>query len=68
MLNFIQGQWRPSATADFLSIHNPATGEPLARTPLSTTAELNEAVDAASALSRPGGASRSPTASSSSSS
>lgn len=49
MLNFIQGQWRPSTTADFLSIHNPATGEPLGRTPLSTTAELHDAVAAASA-------------------
>jgi malonate-semialdehyde dehydrogenase (acetylating)/methylmalonate-semialdehyde dehydrogenase len=49
MLNFIQGQWRPSSTADFLPIHNPATGEPLGRTPLSTGAELHQAVDAAAA-------------------
>lgn len=49
MLNFIQGQWRPSSTTDFLPIHNPATGDPLGRTPLSTGAELHAAVHAAAA-------------------
>lgn len=49
MLNYIQGQWRPSTTAEFLPIHNPATGEPLGRTPLSTPAELHDAVAAAAA-------------------
>jgi malonate-semialdehyde dehydrogenase (acetylating)/methylmalonate-semialdehyde dehydrogenase len=47
--NFIGGQWSRSATTNFLDVHDPATGELLARTPLSTSAELDNAVRAAAA-------------------
>lgn len=49
MLNFIQGEWRPSTTTDFLPIRNPATGDTIGQTPISTLAELEQAVDAAAA-------------------
>ncbi len=44
MLNYIQGDWRQSEATAHLPIINPATGEELGRTPLSTAAELDEAV------------------------
>jgi malonate-semialdehyde dehydrogenase (acetylating)/methylmalonate-semialdehyde dehydrogenase len=37
----------PSGTTEFLDVHNPATGEVIARTPLSTGADLDAAVAAA---------------------
>jgi malonate-semialdehyde dehydrogenase (acetylating)/methylmalonate-semialdehyde dehydrogenase len=37
----------PSGTVEFLDVHNPATGEVIARTPLSTGADLDAAVSAA---------------------
>jgi malonate-semialdehyde dehydrogenase (acetylating)/methylmalonate-semialdehyde dehydrogenase len=49
MLNYIQGAWRQSSSSDFLPVVNPATGEQLTRTPLSTKAEVDEAVQAAAA-------------------
>jgi malonate-semialdehyde dehydrogenase (acetylating)/methylmalonate-semialdehyde dehydrogenase len=45
--NFIGGRWVPSRTSDFLDVHNPATGEAIARTPLSTGEDLDAAVAAA---------------------
>jgi len=45
--NYIQGEWRVSAAADFMPVLNPATGEELVRTPLSTVAELDDAVQVA---------------------
>ena len=45
--NFIDGQWRESAAVDFLEVLNPATQEPLARTPLSPAGEVDRAVQAA---------------------
>src|SRR5829696_1224118 len=46
--NYIGGSWAASAAPDSLPILNPATGEPLGATPLSTPAEVTHAVDAAS--------------------
>jgi malonate-semialdehyde dehydrogenase (acetylating)/methylmalonate-semialdehyde dehydrogenase len=37
----------PSGAREFLNVHNPATGEVIARTPLSTAEDLDAAVDAA---------------------
>src|SRR5687768_8506725 len=48
MRNYIGGTWAASSAADSLHVLNPATGEPLATTPLSTPAEVAQAVDAAS--------------------
>jgi malonate-semialdehyde dehydrogenase (acetylating)/methylmalonate-semialdehyde dehydrogenase len=47
--NYIQGEWRESTASENLSIINPATGEELGRVPLSSVAELDEAVKAAAA-------------------
>ncbi len=47
--NFIAGAWVPSRTTEFLDVHNPATGDVIARTPLSTGADLDLAVAAAKA-------------------
>src|SRR5438876_3111648 len=45
--NCIGGSWRRSAAAEYVDVTNPATGELLARTPLSTAAEVDAAVQAA---------------------
>lgn len=45
--NFINGEFKDSQATDFFDVHNPATQELIARTPLSTDAELREAVDGA---------------------
>jgi malonate-semialdehyde dehydrogenase (acetylating)/methylmalonate-semialdehyde dehydrogenase len=47
--NYVHGAWRRSATQQFVDVTNPATGEVLARTPLSTTADVEAAVQAAAA-------------------
>ena len=47
--NFINGQWRESSTSEWLEVVNPATGEALARVPLSGADEVNAAVEAAAA-------------------
>src|ERR1700719_1209278 len=46
--NYIQGRWRRSATQEYVDVINPATAELLARTPLSTAADVDAAVQAAS--------------------
>eukprot|EP00761_Pharyngomonas_kirbyi_P011568 gb/GECH01011593.1/.p1 GENE.gb/GECH01011593.1/~~gb/GECH01011593.1/.p1 ORF type:complete len:529 (+),score=130.93 gb/GECH01011593.1/:1-1587(+) len=43
--NFINGEFKESKATEFFDVHNPATQELVARTPLSTDAELNEAAD-----------------------
>jgi len=48
MHNYIEGQWRHSSAAEMLPVINPATGEELDRTPLSTASELDQAAHAAS--------------------
>ncbi len=45
--NFIRGRWQPASSVDALDVHNPARGTVIARTPLSTRADVQTAVDAA---------------------
>jgi malonate-semialdehyde dehydrogenase (acetylating) / methylmalonate-semialdehyde dehydrogenase len=45
--NYIQGGWRRSTTQEYMDVINPATAEVLARTPLSTAAEVDAAVQSA---------------------
>jgi malonate-semialdehyde dehydrogenase (acetylating) / methylmalonate-semialdehyde dehydrogenase len=47
--NYVAGAWTPAAAADALDVTNPATGEVLARVPLSGAADLDAAVRAARA-------------------
>ncbi len=48
--NYIAGEWTPARQpTDVLSVTNPATGEPLARVPLSSFSDLDAAVRAARA-------------------
>jgi malonate-semialdehyde dehydrogenase (acetylating)/methylmalonate-semialdehyde dehydrogenase len=47
LTNFVGGSWVPSRATEFLDVHNPATGEAIARTPLSTGEDLDAAVAAA---------------------
>ena len=47
--NFIGGRWTPAAATGHLDVHNPASGEVIARTPLSTGADVDRAVQAAAA-------------------
>jgi len=45
--NFVGGAWIASRASEHLDVHNPATGEVIARTPLSTAEDLDDAVAAA---------------------
>jgi malonate-semialdehyde dehydrogenase (acetylating) / methylmalonate-semialdehyde dehydrogenase len=45
--NYIAGSWTPAQTSETLAVENPATGETLARVPLSSAADLDAAVRAA---------------------
>ena len=54
--NYIGGGWRAAAGTEQLDVTNPATGEVLARVPLSGAADVDAAVSAARAASRPGAA------------
>ena len=45
--NYIGGRWTPSASAEALDVINPASGEVLARVPLSSSSDLDDAVRAA---------------------
>src|ERR1700720_3901191 len=47
--NYVQGGWRRSATREYVDVINPATGELLARPPLSSSADVDAAVQAAAA-------------------
>lgn len=47
--NFIGGKWTPSSATEQLDVCNPATGEVIARTPLSTRKDVDCAVQAAAA-------------------
>jgi len=46
--NYIDGEWFESCAVDFYSVHNPATAELLAQTPLSPASEVDQVVQAAS--------------------
>jgi malonate-semialdehyde dehydrogenase (acetylating)/methylmalonate-semialdehyde dehydrogenase len=46
--NYIAGEWKPASDpTDVLDVINPATGEPIARVPLSSSGDLDAAVQAA---------------------
>ncbi len=45
--NYVNGQWVTPDNNGYLNVENPSTGEMIARTPLSTVAETNRAIDAA---------------------
>jgi malonate-semialdehyde dehydrogenase (acetylating) / methylmalonate-semialdehyde dehydrogenase len=45
--NYVGGRWTPSQATSFIDVHNPARGEVIAKTPLSTRADLDAAVAAA---------------------
>ena len=47
--NYVNGAWRRATTAEYAEVTNPATAEVLARTPLSTSADVDAAVQAAAA-------------------
>ena len=47
LLNHVNGAWRRSSATEFADVSNPATAELLARTPLSTSADVDAAVQAA---------------------
>jgi malonate-semialdehyde dehydrogenase (acetylating) / methylmalonate-semialdehyde dehydrogenase len=49
LLNYVNGQWRASRSAELLDVTNPATQEVLARVPLSMAEEVDEAAQAAAA-------------------
>jgi len=50
--NYVGGQWIKTQGVEVLAVFNPATGEELGRTPLSSGAELDAAVTAAGAAFR----------------
>src|SRR5437660_517913 len=47
--NYINGQWQDSSAKDWQDVINPATGEVIARVPISDVAEVTKAIEAASA-------------------
>jgi malonate-semialdehyde dehydrogenase (acetylating) / methylmalonate-semialdehyde dehydrogenase len=47
--NYINGEWRESTAREWMDVLNPATGEVICQTPLSDTAEVKVAVEAAAA-------------------
>jgi malonate-semialdehyde dehydrogenase (acetylating)/methylmalonate-semialdehyde dehydrogenase len=47
--NYVNGAWRRATASEYADVTNPATGELLARTPLSSSADVDAAVQAAAA-------------------
>src|SRR5215467_12031463 len=45
--NFVGGKWTPAQASGFVDVHNPALGTVIARTPLSSGADVDAAVKAA---------------------
>lgn len=45
--NYINGNWTEAENTGYINVENPSTGEVLAKVPLSTTGEVNKAIDAA---------------------
>ena len=45
--NFIDGRWVKSSATEFFDVHNPAVGDVIGRTPLSTAGDVDAAVQAA---------------------
>jgi len=52
VLNYINGSWTESKTAEWRDVINPATAEAIGQVPLSTAAEVDAAVEAAAAAFR----------------
>jgi malonate-semialdehyde dehydrogenase (acetylating)/methylmalonate-semialdehyde dehydrogenase len=46
--NYVNGRWVTPSTSTTIDVHNPATGEALARVPMSAAADVEITVDAAS--------------------
>ena len=40
--NFIGGRWVKASATDFFDVHNPAVGDVIGRTPLSTGGDVDE--------------------------
>ena len=49
ILNYINGEWVKPSVKEYFDVLNPATGEVLAKTPLSGAADVDAAAQAASA-------------------
>jgi malonate-semialdehyde dehydrogenase (acetylating)/methylmalonate-semialdehyde dehydrogenase len=49
LMNYVGGRWEAPAARESVPVRNPATGELLAETPLSTAADVDKAVRAAAA-------------------
>jgi len=49
ILNYVNGSWRKSTATEFVNVINPASGELIARTPISTKADVDAVVQAAAA-------------------
>jgi len=47
LLNYVGGQWERASATEVIPVHNPATGEVLAEAPMSTSADVGKAVEAA---------------------
>src|SRR5450755_605638 len=47
--NYVNGQWVESTSTEWVDVTNPATGEVIAKAPLSSAAEVASAVEAAAA-------------------
>ncbi|MHC4144431.1 MAG: aldehyde dehydrogenase family protein, partial [Planctomycetota bacterium] len=45
--NYVDGEWFEPENDGYIDVENPSTGQIIARTPLSTAAETNRAIDAA---------------------
>jgi len=45
--NFIGGRWVKAHATEYFDVHNPAVGDVIGRTPLSTSADVDAAVEAA---------------------
>lgn len=48
IMNYVGGGWRQASSSDTLPVTNPARGEEIGRVPVSTTADVDAAVKAAS--------------------
>ncbi|MGE5775883.1 MAG: aldehyde dehydrogenase family protein, partial [Chloroflexota bacterium] len=48
ILNYINGEWTKPDTGECLDVINPATGSVIAKTPLGSKADVDEAAKAAS--------------------
>ena len=49
ILNYLGGAWQKSSATNFVDVTNPATGDVIARTPLSSKADVEAVVQSAAA-------------------